>query len=441
MAFVYSLISISLVFLFVFFYLKSSKISLFIFLISLYTNITLPPLFGLDIQVFKLQILFGLLIISIRLAQIDSYAKKLRLLSDYKLSRSIGVYFLFFSLSMLLFSRQYSFVGSLAMTIDYSLSYFVILPILIKQDNSKSFIDIILISTSFYVFIGILGYLLNDPLFGNFYYDETIINLRSSNFSYFEKIYRIDSYLKDNTFTMGINRIKFLSSDPNSLGTILSINIFLIVYKIYNSNKKVFWSIMFLVYLICLILTASRTLIIITIFGLLMMSIKKKFLLLLISILVYSTLQIIDIQSIITLSRFADISSTTDLIEANGRNVRWSYHLTNLSINNLLIGDGSTGFDGSFSQMSHNNYVGLIYQIGGLGFLAYCYSLFRTFSLIRININQIEKKYFYIIIISLLITGLTQETSSARGPATLLYCLFAYLSTNKNKIRKVEFIK
>lgn len=437
MAYIYSVISILLLFLFVFFYFKSSNISLFILLISVYTNITMPPLFGLDIQLFKIQILIGLLITINRYFQINSYAQNLRLLADNKLSRSIIIYFLFLFVSMLFFSRQYNFVGSISMSIDYSLTYFVVLPILIKQNNWKSFIDIVLISTSFYVFIGIVGYFLNDPLFGTFYYDDNIINLRSSSLSYFEKINQIDSYLRDEILISNSERIKFLSSDPNSLASLLLVNFLLILYKIFDSKKKLFWTFMLIIYSICLVLTGSRTLIIVTILGLLLISLKKRSSLFITSILIFIALVFFDIENLLTISRFSDLNSNADLLDANGRNIRWIYHLRKLSINNVLIGDGSTGFEGSFSQMSHNNYLGLLYKVGAIGFLAYCYSLYRVLSLIRINFNKFEEsKYFNVIVISLILIGFTQETLSARGPATLLYCLFAYLSIKKVSIEK-----
>jgi hypothetical protein len=345
--------------------------------------------------------------------------------------------------SVMVFGSDTYVPKRLQSSFDFSLLFFVTLPCLKSMVDVRTLIKGLVLSVILMTFIGVVGYLLDNPWWGHTIYDdETALMLRDlSGMTYNEKL-RVHLEMSRGKHVL-TQRMRLTASDPNSLSTTIMLAIpFLMYFWFYRAKfiRRIHLAISLAVMMICVYLAASRTgmlgvLICLAViaWGLARLRRISWFQLAasfgLVSLLVVITFFVGDVGST-AYQRASKIEGTQDVIDAQGRMGRWKYHLRNIEPKMILIGDGSSGAQAaSGSTLAHMDYLTIIYRAGFLALLCYLLILFKGFKNARRAGDQLLAWCIQATLIAYAVVGITQQTSMAKGPGYLFWPIVAVLAS------------
>ena len=344
------------------------------------------------------------------------------LIFDKKIFNAALIFILSLSFSALFMRPEATIIGSLQLCFDYSLFFFITSYFLKDFNDIKKLIKGIHFGVFLVAFIGFIGYIIGDPFFGFQEYNSNIISS-----GYFDNISDYNDY-SDKSLSLG--RVSFAASDPNSLGVLMVFGLiisFHLIKSIKSSTYKKFIYFSIILFSLSIILTGSRTsIIILLIFILVLLFQNRKNALFNIFSLLFLTTIIFYISKEYDLltNVISRIENNEQLQDGNGRVSRWTYHFNMLNLEYLLFGNSHTGHQGSLSTMSHMNYLALIYRGGLLTFFSFLYLLFRLLNSKKHNV------IFPFISIGLMVfvAGISQELVNSYGPNFVIWPALAILS-------------
>lgn len=426
-----------LVISFIFLYLKRSEKALIILLLTLLTGWSIATPFMM-VPLGKLLILIAL---SIAVIFREKWYKFGRNNSRYTASRTLNILMLIFTflsvISVVFFTPKYNIPGRISMGVDSSLVYFVSLPVFRCSKGPSTLFRVVAIAIVIYMVLGLTGIVLNDPLFSVVSESSEIAAIRSSERSYINKVLAIANFGKESLQRTYELRLRFLSFDPNSLATVVLASIPATIQYLQACSYKLLKLVVSLIMLCVIVFTGSRTAILVGMLMFLFAFRKLPWMLKLFIPIVIGIVGFIFWEYIELIARLDSVASHNSILEANGRSGRWLYHLGKVSYDNILVGDGTSGFQGSWSTMAHNVYISLIYKVGLIGAITYILILLVLFNRIK-HFEQNVRVYIVLTLLAFVLIGMTQETLHARGPSGLLFVFFAGLASLSNNQQKLN---
>lgn len=406
-------------FIVIFYFFQKRKIEAVIILISI-ALLKFEILIGNKIMPVYQIISFFLFIYLIL-----NYKKKF-IKNDHKIFLSVVFFIYGLSFAAFFLRPDASFLGKFQLAFDYAFLFFISLFCIRSENDIYKLINGMCFGTLLVCIIGFIGFYLNDPFFG---LQEN--NYVSSSSDYFQNQVEYNKYTESKT---SVNRVKFSASDPNSLGVLMVFGTALALFLFKKSTSKkqnIFIVSSIILFTITIVLSASRTALIILLFLLLFELWNSAFFkkIVFASIIFIITSNLIDVfdYSDIFLNRILDFEEASSF---NGRTSRWLYHFEKLNLEYFLFGNSYTGFQGIGSTQSHSNYLSLFYRGGIIVFISFIYLIYR---LITEKSSIFPFKFFGLLIV---IVGFSFELINSYGPNFLIWPSIAILSVS-NKIKKI----
>ncbi len=346
--------------------------------------------------------------------------KKKFFFHNHKILISVVLFIYGITFAAFFMRQESSLLGSFQMSFDYAFLFFITLFCLKNSADIFKLIKGLHLGVFLVSLVGIIGFLIDDPFFG---FQEYGFVPSSGN--YFE---RIAQYNEMNNTSMSLNRVRFSTSDPNSLGILMilgSVFSFFLLKKSNNRYNYMYFLLTLVLFIFINFLTASRTslsLLIIFIIYILFNN-KTKFFknLFLVILLAYSSFLLVDFAGFFDLffNRISDADSANTF---NGRLIRWTYHFNKLNLEYIFFGNSYSGYQGFGSTISHSNYISLLYRGGIFAFFSYIFILYKLFY------NKIDFLPFRILAVVFIVSGISQEIVSSYGPNFIFWPLVALLS-------------
>jgi hypothetical protein len=431
MIFLYWFISLSIIISYIYYYQNNDIKAIFIFLTACLLNVHIP-LFGKDLELFYLLMIVSLLIIFSK----KSYRIRIALARN-NISNYVLVFYLLFFLSILFNRLNASILGVFQLIIDFTLLYFVFVPIFVLYD-SKKILKIIVYTYAIFLFFGLVSYLIEDPWFGQMYYYDVRIEGAEKASSYYEKLSSYYTQGRDISSATTLMRLKFSTSDSNSMGLMGAMMMPIIFYFIKSAKirrDKIIAYIILLLSIYSVVLSGSRTAfisLVVVLFVILKLNYKPIYFVTgLVLFMVFGALGMYFLPENLIFLRFQSILTIDDLMDANNRMSRWLYHFENLNINYLFLGNSFSGFMGGGSRMAHNNFLLIIYRSGFISLIIYLLILIKTV----IYSKRIDPQIAKIIIAMLagyLVAGITLDIMTSVGPNYLFWAIMALLVTKSS---------
>ena len=361
-------------------------------------------------------------LITLFLTFIFFFFKPKSLIYDKKLFFSVLIFITSLSFAALVMRPEGSILGRLQLCFDYSFLFFATIFCLKNIEDLEKLIKGIHFGIFLVATIGTIGLIIGNPFFG---FQEIGGKLISNN--YFENIAYHNNTLINSSISE--NRIRYSTSDPNSLGILMNFGLLISISLMKKNKKKIeryFNYFCFALFSFTILLTFSRTSYVLLLLILLFNFFNRYFLLYTIifiglTYLSIETLSFLDLTDFFTKRLNTEES---DLLTGNNRAERWVYHFQNLSLEYLFFGNSYTGYQGTSSTMSHNNFLALIYRGGVFAFFSFLYILGRMFFSKKTN-GFFPFRQFSIIII---VAGLSQELVNSYGPNFIIWPLIAVLA-------------
>lgn len=411
-------------------------------------NYTMPPFSGHSIPFFSL----GLMLCMAMLLSDMIICKTSNILTnntDSVIFQAVLIFSAFIAMSVMLMRTDASLLGRLNIVVDASLLFFISLPCIKTCKDRELLLKGILVGVTLMVFIGLIGFALDDPWWGHTVYpsDEAIIESRAmTNLDYFEKLKK-HIYLQRQVVRSDLDlRPRFSVSDPNSLAITILLVFPIIVYfwlAKRSTKKRLAIICVFSLMSLSVLLSGSRTAIIVGIAVFLHLiwmlfhtkHIKKYQVMLLLLVFVgiagYATT--IDDFGRITLGRFSQIDSMNSVLDANGRLWKWKYHFSNISPSLFIIGTSQSGVSGGDSTLAHMNYIALIYRGGIPALLAFLCILYKSIKNALRLPDRVLGLLMFASLLAYVLAGITQEVSMGNGPSFVFWPMIAILA--KTSIR------
>ena len=351
--------------------------------------------------------------------------------------------FIFLSVALAAYDRLPTKIYTL---LDYSLLFFVCL----RCVKDKKDVMTLLKGTIFAVFlmgaIGVIGYALDDPWWGQMVHDDKGAQLarQDPSLSYGEK-WRVAAELnKEQRIVKRRTRVKSTASSPNDLGTTMVLTLPLLMFfwfKTKSPRHKLLLLGLLVLVITNIILTSSRTAFVTGAATFFIMAVGLACLKR-IKIGIFQYVVVIGLMAVLvvvvarsqyfgrfTQERVAAVSDLASLIDAEGRLSRWKYAVEHLGPSYLVIGRGHPGAPGA--KGSHNTYVSTIYKAGLWACLAFCICLLRA---IR-NAMRLEDRLmgisFFAILVAFALSGITQESTMSIGPGYVFWPVAAILANRR----------
>tara|TARA_B100000989_G_scaffold200473_1_gene151548 strand:- start:10510 stop:11805 length:1296 start_codon:yes stop_codon:yes gene_type:complete len=361
-------------------------------------------------------------LITLFLTFIFFFFKPKSLIYDKRLFFSVLMFIAGLSFAALVMRPEGSILGRLQLCFDYSFLFFATIFCLKDIEDLEKLIKGIHFGIFLVATIGTVGLIIGNPFFGLQEIDGKLIST-----NYFENISYYNKTINGNYISE--NRIRYSTSDPNSLGILMNFGL-LISISLMKKNKlkmeRYFNYFCFALFSFTILLTLSRTSYVLLLLILLFNFFNRYFLLyaVLFTALTYlsiETLSFLDLTDFFTKRLNTEESN---IYSGNNRLERWSYHFNNLSLEYLLFGNSYTGYQGTSTTMSHNNFLALIYRGGLFAFFSFFYILCRMFFSKKTN-GFFPFRQLSIIIV---IAGLSQELVNSYGPNFIIWPLIAALA-------------
>ena len=372
------------------------------------------------------------LISVILLLGIIFFSKRKLMKFDKKIFNASLIFILSLSFSALFMRQEASIIGRFQLCFDYSLLFFLTSYFLEDFNDIKKLIKGIHFGVFLVSFIGFIGYVIGDPFFG--FQEYKSINLSTG---YFDNISEYNDY-SDKSLSSG--RVSFSASDPNSLGVLMVFGL-IISFHLKKSIKshyyKYFIYFSIILFSLSIILTGSRTAILILVVFVLILFFqnRKNILINLFTLLFLGTVifYISNEYDLLT-NVISRLENNEQIQDGNGRTSRWIYHYNKLNLEYLFFGNSHTGHQGNSSTMSHMNYLALIYRGGLFSFFSFLYLLFRLLS---------SKKHntifpFFSIGLMVLVAGISQELVNSYGPNFIIWPVLAILSFSSQYFKNAK---
>jgi len=364
------------------------------------------------IQVYQI---IGLLLIVFIFVR--STARKTFLIYNKQIFKYVLLFLIGISFSALVMRTEASFFGRLQMSFDYSILFFLTLFCIKDIDDHNKLIKGLHLGVFSVALIGIIGFVIGNPFFGL----EEGGGLVFSG-DYFENLEDLNRYGR----TVSADRVSFSTSDPNSLGILMVFGAILSFFNLGNKPSfyyKLFNLTSIILFLYVVILSTSRTSFICFIILLIFKILKDKSNIFLFIFVVFITFQIA--MELGYLEKFLlRFENSDEMSSGNGRIERWIYHFNHLNLEYILFGNSHTGFQGSFSKLSHTNYLALIYRGGILTFISFIVLLYKL--IFSRNYNKYGP--YAEIGIVVLIAGISQEIINSYGPNFIIWSIIASLA-------------
>jgi len=360
---------------------------------------------------------------------------------DTLIQKALLVYVIMISVSVFTIS-PYSLFQKISYGIDYALVAFIVMQCVKNHKDVISVITGMVASVLLMATVGLVGYYLEDPFWGHTISKDqqgAICAKASPNLTYQGRLKQqafIDKgrqFLPDSAV-----RPRFTSTSPNEMGLTMLLSIPLVVFLYFQPKAarpmmKLFLVASSAVLLICMLLSGSRTVIIscclfLPLLFFMLLRIKRigkiRFIC---SILILSVFGIPAVFSSsvgdLSKTRFETIQTTGDLIDANGRLVRWALHVRNLTPSIVAFGNGQHGSTGGFSSLTHSNYLLAIYRGGGFAFLAFLVCIYRSGKRFLRNGNRLFRYCLFVTLSIYVFAGITLDLNISVGPPFIFWSL------------------
>lgn len=389
----------------------------------------LPLLFGFEARLFQAGILFCL-----GLSMLDYVIRPKSKHYDRLIWYGILIYYVLMLFSVLLRGKFDRLPTMIYVMINQSLLFFVTIQCIKDERDAQTLLKGVFFAVCLMGALGVIGYLVNDPWWGQQVYDNPkILEARNPSLPY-EMQVRLSGQWE--------GRVSSTASNANALGATMVMCFPIGIYLWFSAGSfrgKLLIAGALGILVSSLFLSGSRTafvagsIMFLTLTVSLMHDKKRKIglpkYLFGIGVAIFIIL-IVAFNSYLsshTYQRFARIQSISDFYDAGNRTVRWKREISRLDKTYLLIGRGVPGSQGA--KGAHSNYIGIIYAGGFFALVAFLVFFVRALrNSLRLE-DRLMGLCFFALLIGYAINSITQESAFHHGPGFVFWPVIAVLAT------------
>jgi len=393
-----------------------------------------------------------ILCVTMSIADVAVQGKSSRFLVPYS-DRKIKIYIIIYSCSIffsVMFMSSYPLMKKITFGFDYVFLAFIVMQCIKNEKDIEQILKGVLFSVLLMATIGFIGYFFDDPYWGHtISSDQTDVIYAKSipGLTYSERLKCQALIVKNTQFISILSlRPRFTSSSPNGLGVTMLLAIPLLLFFYIKSYQSIVSKTLYLtgalLLLASILITGSRTVLIagglimpILFFLLFRVNYVKKIrFLILISFFLFGIIPVLLSNSIsdITKNRMSTIHDQADIVDANGRQSRWRIHLTNLTPEILIFGNGQIGAVGHGTKIAHSNYLSTLYRGGGAALLAFLLCFYRCKVILQRNTDKLFSICLSIPLVIYAFTSISLDLNIAVGPPFIFWTLVGIIATSSN---------
>ena len=326
--------------------------------------------------------------------------------------------------------------------LDYSLLFFVCLRCIKNEMDARTLVKGAIFAISLMAAIGVIGYALDDPWWGQMVYDDEGAQVARSQpqLSFGEKHREAVEWNRDVSRSATV-RLKSTAGDSNSFSLTMLLTVYLLMYfwfRVKRVQHKVGLAALLGLLVTGIILSGCRTVFIAGIISCFLFFVglarskmiqlsRSQFLsgIVLITVIV-GGLASQEYLSKYSAARIQEVEGVEGLMDAQGRKGRWKYAISQMPLTVAVIGTGQPGAEGTSG--AHNLYLSIIY-FGGIWCLgAFCVLFLRAIrNALRME-DSLMGLCFLAILAAYAISGITLEHNHAVGPGYIFWPVIAILA-------------